>query len=397
MNPVCDQRSVARRPVAAVVFRYVHHYRREFYEQLRRCLNDQGVDFRLIAGQPGPRESAKHDCVRVPWAESIRNRYWSVGGYEVCWQPCLRRVWNADLVIVEQASRLVLNYALLAGRTMGGPKLGLWGQGAHVQPHRASRAGESVKSLASRHVDWWFAYNDASVAVVTDLGFPADRITNVQNAVDTRALRDLRNELSDVDIAASRSEFGLQGSHVGVFAGSLYTDKRLPFLIAAADRVRAALSDFELLIIGAGSEEEAVRQAAKERPWLRYAGALYGRDKVRAMSTASAYLIPGAVGLGVLDAFALGLPPVTTRIDYHGHEVAYIVPGENGLMVEDAENPASYALEVVRLLTDDELLEHLRRGCGRAARQYTIEAMTERFARGICDALGVTTALNRTE
>ena len=37
------------RPVVAVVFRYVHHYRREFYERVRVLLDERGVDFRLVA------------------------------------------------------------------------------------------------------------------------------------------------------------------------------------------------------------------------------------------------------------------------------------------------------------------------------------------------------------
>jgi hypothetical protein len=57
----------------------------------------------------------------------------------------------------------------------------------------------------------------------------------------------------------------------------------------------------------------------------------------------------------------------------------------------------AYAQAVVRLFTDDELLWHLRQGCDRAAGQYTIEAMSERFARGVCDALGLPTTVTRME
>ncbi len=44
---------------------------------------------------------------------------------------------------------------------------------------------------------------------------------------------------------------------------------------------------------------------------------------------------PGAVGLAILDAFAAGLPMVTTHCRGHGPEIAYLRQNENGLMTED--------------------------------------------------------------
>lgn len=378
--------------MVAVVFRYVHHYRRDFYERVRVLLDQRGVDFRLVAGQPGPVALPKEDAVDLPWAIHIRNRYYRVGHRQLCWQPCLRHVWDADLVIVEQASKLLANHILTAGRYLGGPRLALWGHGHNIQPQRASAPGEAVKRMLSRHVDWWFAYNEASVEVVKAIGFPPERITSVQNAVDTRWLSVARDGLSDADIAAERRRLGLRGAHIGVFAGALYDDKRLAFLIDAGDRVRERLPDFELLVIGAGPDRPLVHRAAASRPWMHALGPLYGLEKVRAMSTAKALLLPGLVGLAVLDGFALGLPLVTTRVPFHSHEIAYVAPGENAIIVQEWRDSAVYADAVVRLFTDDALLERLREGCRVAAGAFTLEAMTRNFVDGVANAL---TALGR--
>jgi len=149
------------------------------------------------------------------------------------------------------------------------------------------------------------------------------------------------------------------------------------------------MPDFELVVVGSGADECGVRAAAESRPWMHYAGALRGRDKVAAMACARAYLSPGAVGLGVLDAFALELPPVTTELPFNGHESAYLAPGRNSLIVGDWRSAAAYADAVVRVMTDDALLAHLREGCRAAAETYTVESMSERFAQGVCDALRV--------
>ena len=42
-------------------------------------------------------------------------------------------------------------------------------------------------------------------------------------------------------------------------------------------------------------------------------------------------LLPGAVGLGVLDSFAFDVPLVTVDLPYHGPEIDYVRDGENGV------------------------------------------------------------------
>ncbi|MEI6726638.1 MAG: glycosyltransferase family 4 protein [Actinomycetes bacterium] len=370
-----------------MVFRYVHHYRAGFYERLRVLLRDRGVELRLLVGRPGPRDQARRDAVTIPWATPIDTRYVSLGRRELCWQSCLSATWDADLVVVEQASRLLANYVLLARRAFGGPRVAMWGHGENIQPHRADHLGERVKQVMSRRADWWFAYNETSAAVVRGFGFPVERTTVVQNAIDTSGLRTMQSQLDPTDIQDARARWAVKGRHVGVFSGSLYPDKRLRFLIAAADRVRAVVPDFELLVIGAGPDEPFVRSAADSRTWLHPLGALYGRDKVLAFSLCQAYLVPGLVGLGILDGFALGLPLVTTRVPFHSHEIEYLTDGVDGVMVDDWRDPQEYARAIVRVMTDPDLQLRLKAGCAAAGRRYTIEAMSDRFAAGVCQAI----------
>jgi glycosyltransferase involved in cell wall biosynthesis len=372
----------------AIVYRYVHDYRVPFYEQLRERLGAEGVRLRVVAGRPEETDALRGDAATLPWVETVHNRYVRMGGREVCWQPVLRRVWEADLVVVEQATRLLANYALLAGRGLHGPRLALWGHGEHIRPHRAGDRSEAVKRWVSRRVDWWFAYTERSVGVVERLGYPPERITCVQNAVDTRALRELRARVTDAELRALRAQVGVRGGPVGVYCGALYDDKRLPFLVAACDRVRAALPGFELLVVGDCPEAAAVRAAAARRPWMHVLGARFGAEKVRALALGDALLLPGLVGLGILDGFALGLPLITSDVPFHSHEVDYLVDGVNGVMVRDWHSVDAYADAVTRTLGDVARLALLRDGCRRAADTYTMEAMVERFAGGVLAALG---------
>jgi glycosyltransferase involved in cell wall biosynthesis len=87
------------------------------------------------------------------------------------------------------------------------------------------------------------------------------------------------------------------------------------------------------------------------------------------------------VGLHVLDAFCSGLPLITTANARHGPEVAYVVSGRNGFVVADDE--ASYAAAVLRLLGDATLLQRIRDAASEDARLYTLDNMVQRFVEGI--------------
>jgi glycosyltransferase involved in cell wall biosynthesis len=100
------------------------------------------------------------------------------------------------------------------------------------------------------------------------------------------------------------------------------------------------------------------------------------------------FLMPGGVGLAILDAFALQLPLVTTDCGTHGPEICYLQHGENGWMTED--DPVAYADAVAGLLRDRVRLERFRARCLADARRYSLENMTRHFAEGIRKALGAT-------
>jgi glycosyltransferase involved in cell wall biosynthesis len=233
----------------------------------------------------------------------------------------------------------------------------------------------------ARRVDWWFAYTDMSRQALARVGFPAGRVTVVNNAVDTANLRRLHSQVSVDDVARLRREHGLVGRHVGVFVGSLYAEKRIGFLLAAVREVRERVADFELLVVGAGPDQAMVQAFAREHPWCHYLGPRSGREKVTILAAAQVMLNPGLVGLGILDSFVCALPMVTTDCGLHSPEITYLESGVNGLMTPD--DVTAYADAIVRLLSDGALAERMRTGCARSAPKYTVENMAERFLGGI--------------
>lgn len=371
-----------------IAYKDLPHYRVRFFEELREKLASRDVNLRLVYGQPSGKRALKKDTAALDWAQFRRNRVLRIFGRELIWQPVLHEARSCDLVIVEQASRLLANYPLLLWQHLGGPKVCLWGHGRNFQAAEGGHGiAEAVKRVASKQAHWWFAYNETSADIVTALGFPRQRIVSVQNAIDTAELVELSESIKEDEVEAARALLGLKSHRVGVFVGGMYPEKRLPFLLEACARVKQYVPDFEALFIGGGECQDTVAEAAVRHDWIHYVGPRFGREKVLYFKMGRVVLMPGLVGLGVLDAFALGVPMVTTAVPYHSPEIEYLENGRNGLVVSDASSVDAYAEAVVRLLTDDEEHSRLVAGCTAARNRYTVSEMVDRFVEGVEGAL----------
>jgi glycosyltransferase involved in cell wall biosynthesis len=232
--------------------------------------------------------------------------------------------------------------------------------------------------------DWWFAYTAGTAEYVTASGFPADRTTDLRNATDTTALQAAADRLR-----ADRDERGTEpvGPPTVAFVGSLYTGKGLDDLVLTADRVRDRVRDVEFVVIGDGEDRAVLDRAAGTRPWFRLLGPRTGTELAEALVDAGCVVCPAAVGLVVLDAFAVGLPVVTAQADNHGPEIDYVQDDVNGLVVGTPASEPAFADAVVRVLEDARLRERLVDGARATAREFTIDAMAERFADGILRCL----------
>lgn len=365
--------------VVTVVQRRLTHYRVPLFNELRRSLRSQGILLRLLHGTPASHELSKSDSGSLEWAESLPTTYFA--GERLCWQPFAARAEGSSLVIVTHENGLLANHLALLRRPA--PKLAFWGHGANFQGRDRSLR-ERYKRWSANRADWYFAYTELSVDLVTSSGFPASRVTQLDNAID---LAGLSREIASVeasDLPFFRTRFGLEDGPIGLFIGSLYAHKRLDFLIATAQRLRQEIPNFQLLVIGDGPERERVEVEAAKHSWIRPLGARVGRDKAAALRLSSIIMNPGLVGLGILDGFAAGVPMVTTDCGLHSPEIAYLDPN-NGVMTPD--DLKSYTAACQHLLTDEAERERLKAGCSLASEKYTLSNMVANFSQGIINAL----------
>jgi glycosyltransferase involved in cell wall biosynthesis len=364
-----------------IVERQLLHYRTAFYNRLKTLLENEGVELELLFGRGTPAEAMKKDEVTIDWARRIPTHY--LLGNRVCWQPFGDYARGADLVVVMHENKLLYNLWLLS---FGRPRrLAFWGHGRNMQSNKPTGLKERFKRWTVNKVDWWFAYTRSSAELVNQAGFPSDRTTVVQNAVDTSRLSHVCSEISSERCRALRVELGLGNGPVGLYLGSLYREKRLDFLLDAAREVRKRVPNFQLLVAGAGPMQDVIESAAADEPWIHYLGPLKGNRKAEILVLADVMLNPGLVGLAILDSFASGTPMFTTDCDLHSPEISYLESGHNGVMTDDDLH--AYSSAVSNILLDRKALAELKRGALGSAPFYTIENMAERICNGILQCL----------
>lgn len=363
----------------------IKRYRLPFYLRLHAALARDAVELRVVYSDPPPVEARKQDNCDLPRDFGVKVRGYSLAQSRFLLQPTFRQIAAADLVIVDQANRFLLNHLLLPLSLFRLKSVAFWGLGENLQADR-SPLSEWYKRKTLNWVKWWFAYTQATARYLESHGVPASKITAVQNSIDTRVIRWRVKNLTPNAKASLRSKFGIPANvPVGVFVGMLHKVKSLPFLVDAALRIRQSVPEFQLVIVGGGPDEAEIKQSAEDKPWIHFVGPQFGTNKAHLMGIADLFLLPGRAGLAVLDGLAAGLPIIATRLPIHGPEIEYLEYGVNGLLTDP--NPAAYSEAVVSLLSDDQRLRALRDGAAASGERYSIEAMVENFRTGILQCL----------
>lgn len=369
------------------IFQYrLLHYRVDLFKLLKEKLDADGVELRLVHGQASPAEALRKDEGDLSWAIKVHNSFWTVKGRVICWQPSPNDIFESDLIVIMQENRLLSNYVLLLRRILFKTPVAYWGHGANFQSIAPLGLREKWKRFLLTKVDWWFAYTEATVAILLDAGFPRDKITCLNNAIDTSEFKGQISSVTETELLELKKKYNLPvDARIGLFCGSLYPEKKLELLISAADLVHRDIPEFRLIVIGDGPSGDYLRQEFQSRPWAISVGIKRGREKAALFKLSNVMLNPGLVGLHVLDAFSAGLPMITTNNALHSPEIVYLKENVTGRLTED--NPYDYADAVSGLLKNQDLYLRMSQAALRAADEYTLQNMVNNFAQGVLSFL----------
>jgi glycosyltransferase involved in cell wall biosynthesis len=237
----------------------------------------------------------------------------------------------------------------------------------HSSRVRTAEDRELLRRLTPT-MDHLVAVSRAIVRKIEDEGRTGAPISLIYNGIDLA-----RYEEPDVCGTLQR-EYAIprDAPIVGVVA-RLEPEKGHPTLLEAWPRVLASVPDAHLLLVGEGSQREALEAQAGAlglldhgRPSITFTGR---RDDVPAVTAAlDVAVLPSyreAQGLSILEAMALSRPVVASEV---GGIPEMIEHGRTGLLVPPRD-PAALADAIVRLLTDHAYADTL----GRAGRDLVHE------------------------
>ena len=333
----------------------------------------------LIYGKS--KNPVRQDEVDIDWAVSAKNVEVKIGNSSFFWVPAASRsVFNSDLIILMQENKILSNYPILFRAKLNRKKIALWGHGLNN-----NSLGNRFRRLYSTNVDWWFAYTKGVALKVEAMGFPKNRITILQNAIDTENLIKAYDNCTQEDIWALQKAMLINDCPVGLFCGGMIPEKRLEFIINACKQIKKELPRFQMIFIGAGEESWKVESEAVMNNWMHFVGPKLGEERVKYFKIADVLLMPGMVGLVILDSFAMKTPLITTNHSYHSPEIEYLDNYWNGLMVPDTLE--SYSEAVVRVLNSKKMIADLKQHCRESALKYTIEQMVNNFMDGVLKSL----------
>jgi len=167
-------------------------------------------------------------------------------------------------------------------------------------------------------------------------------------------------------------EFGIRGKIVFGAVGRLFWVKDFTTLIDGFASAAKEREDIVLVIVGDGNERQALQERI-DRVGLTDKIKLTGRrtDIAAVMNTFDVFVhssLAESFGMVFIEAFALGLPVISTRV---GVAAEVIEDGLNGYLVA-TENPAEIAEAITKMLDQRRDWNQMAERCREIADGFTV-------------------------
>lgn len=251
---------------------------------------------------------------------------------------------------------------------------------------RVIHTEHSIEAYKKRHLRWALRLMSIFCHKVTAIGADGESTLLKRVGIPRRKLQVIRAAVDlkrfEADPAESRAALGLGADEQVVsIVARLYPEKRHDLLLRAFRRVVEKVPNAKLLIVGDGTEKQAIVDqvaALKLGTSVEVMGVRRDIPVILAASDVSV-LCSEREGLpiSVLEAMAATRPVVATRV---GDLPLVVKDGVTGLLV-DSENEEQLANALTRLLTDQQMAARFG-AAGRALveQDYSLERMVREHA-----------------
>lgn len=213
------------------------------------------------------------------------------------------------------------------------------------------------KYYLASYVKAFVTYGDRARDALIRFGIIPEKVFAAHNSLDTEELFKIKSQLMDRPDWKRKllHELGLANQGIVLSLGRIRPEKRIDLLISAFSIISEENSDVVLLIVGEGSNLEALIKQASENPSkgrIYFQHAEYDDEYVaKYFLLSNVAVFPGWISLATQFALCMGTPVICAPF---GNELEYLVDGENGLFFEP-DNVADLAKKINFVLRHPDL------------------------------------------
>jgi glycosyltransferase involved in cell wall biosynthesis len=219
------------------------------------------------------------------------------------------------------------------------------------------------------------------------MGFHPEQVVTIHNPVSRFTMPEVTRE----QVAKLRQEYAIpEGTPVIGSVTRFYTSKGICYLINAFAKVRAAIPEARLLLVGDGPLAPELRRQASALELgdsVIFAG--FRADAAAHLPLFTIAAVPSleeGIGNVAIEAIASGVPVIASRT---GGLPEVVSEGKSGLLVVPADS-AQLAAQLLRVLQSPDLLEKLRVGCRAEAARFSLDNYTTRLEQVYREVTGLT-------
>ena len=315
--------------------------------------NDPAVEAWIVPINPVPSPPFAR-LLAIKYARTLVTQLWY-------WPLLFRELWRADVVHIFSASYssflLAPLPAVIVARLLRRPVLLNYHSGE--APDHLTRSWIARRTL-QRHVDFNVVPSPFLRGVLGSFGIDAQVVANT---IDLQAFRyRVRAPLRPVFLSTRNFE-------------PLYN---VACVLRAFARIQSRYPDAALTVVGGGSQETMLTALTSELALknVTFVGQVPPADIPRYYAAADIYLQAPSIDnmpLSVLEAFASGLPVVSTAV---GGVPAILTDGVHGLLAPD-NDADRLAAQAIRLLEEPGLGRRLAEAAHETCRQYDWSVVRE--------------------
>lgn len=323
---------------------YIPEYRVPFFVGLENKLNSSNLNLQVITGYPNASFRQREDFSSLPFHTERKQVSLNILGAEFRYLLGARGLTDASAVIFEFS---VTNINSWLGVLRPKPyKIILWGHGPGYLG-RESKLRLYLQKLMATKADHILTYTPQGCENLLRLGVPDNKVTAVNNTIDTAPIIKKVDELQTEEINQFLSEHALTESHKFVaYIGALDKTKRIAFLKQVLDHIWETNPEYRLLVGGSGPERYLLNESI-ERGQTVYLGRVGDSEKAVIAKLARCLINPGNTGLLAVDALTMGVPILGTNSP-SSPEKDYLKEGESFFTLPD--DPKAFATSMLEIV-----------------------------------------------